>query len=249
MKTRVRTTYLFAGGIALAAILLIVGVFDQAGYVFSGPYIVKGATITIERALPESDVFVNNRNVGRTDADGVVTVTGVAPGATQLIVSRDDVWPWLLSFESAPGAELRFRPLQVAKRITPTVLASDDAARQRAASLVAQYREPTRNEPLARDGVRVWVEGTSLFAQTADGAMRTVLSSKYPLRTVAWYADRDDAVVVASRDSVFALDLYQSEVRNFQPIYTGTAPAAIADPDDPRVLFVRDGARYLRIEL
>jgi len=249
MIKRINREIILKAGIALVIVILVLGVIDQAGYVFSGVYIVKGGTLEITQARTGSTVFIDNKRVGVVDETGTREFTGIKPGKRNIIVAHTDAWPWILDFEGYPGQTTTINPLQVNQESVKNVLADKtDPIRQRAKKEIENYREPTRIKPLVREEISVWVEGTYIFVQKHE-EIRAVYSSHKPIQNVFWYGDRNDAIIVASQDKVFALDLRKSDTQNFLPIYSGSEPEAIADSIRSSEIFVKDGETYIAIEL
>jgi len=237
-------------GIAIAAFILLFGIIHQSGYVFSGIYIVKGGTLAIEGARPQSDVFIDTHRVGTVGANGSGKFNALRPGKRNVIVASPNSWPWIFDFEASAATTITFRPLQVLKVIENTPLAdTEDPIRARAEVEFKSYREPIRIQALKNEGALIWVEGNTVFAQLVAGDVHSIFSSTKPIRNVLWYGNRNDAVIIAAQDSVFAIDAYESDVRNFQPIYQGEAPEAVADPLQPDRIFIRDKGNYFYVNI
>lgn len=249
IKQDPRKKYIFTGGIAVAVLVLLFGVLSQAGYVFSGPYLVKGGVLKVEQSTPNSNVFVDDRRIGKTNSNGNGEFTGIKLGTQSVLVSHADRWPWVLDVEIESGKETVVRPLQVLEETDGAVLAnSDDPLRLRAQSEFATYREPNRIQPLERNNALVWVDGSNIMVQQ-NQEVRTLFASLHPITNVAWYGDRSDAIIVAVQNNVFALDLRKGSIQNFLPIYTGGSPEAVADPIRSDKLFVRDIGEYFSISI
>ncbi|MBF05085.1 hypothetical protein CL644_00020 [bacterium] len=249
IKNDPRKKYIFAGGIVVAVFFLAFGVISQAGYVFSGPYLVRGGVLEITNAVPNSIVFIDNRRVGRIQNNGSGEFIGIKPGTRNVLVAQSERWPWILDFDISAGSKVTVVPLQVLEETDGEILSTiTDPIRIRAEQEIAQYREPTRIQPLNRANVFVWVEGTSILTQDGD-TVRTVFSSASPIRNVFWYGDRSDAIIVATQANVFALDLRASSIQNFQPIYSGSAPKAVADPSRSNKIFVNEADQYFSVSI
>lgn len=250
MKKSTKRTYILVVTIVLVVLILAFGIIRESGYVLSGPYFVRGGVLEITDARPNSDVFIDNRRAGRVNETGFSTFDGLALGERNVIVSSEGTWPWIFDFVSTSGQTTTLTPLQVRESTVGTpLLGEENPEYNKAVSLFAEYREPTRATPITHDESSVWVEGTSIFARLAATDSRIVYSSPHPIRNVFWFGDRNDVIVVANQHNVFALDLRESSVQNFQPIYTGSEPFAVANPDDARSIFVREGEQYLLVEL
>ncbi|QSH39489.1 hypothetical protein JXR01_00545 [Candidatus Kaiserbacteria bacterium] len=249
IKNDPRKKYIFAGGIVVAVIVLAFGVISQAGYVFSGPYLVKGGVLEITNAVPDSAVFIDSHRVGRIQNNGSGEFLGIKPGMRNVLVAHPERWPWILDFDIDAGSTMTLAPLQVLEETDGEVLSNAaDPVRIRAEQEIAQYREPTRIQPLNRTGILVWVEGSNILTQDGD-IVRTVFSSTSPIRNVLWYGDRNDAIIVATQTNVFALDLRASSLQNFQPIYSGGSPKAAADPIRSNKLFIEEAGQYFSVSI
>lgn len=241
--------YIFGLGVALAALILFVGVVHQAGYVLAWPYIVKGGTVVVEDARPLSDVFIDNRRAGRVSREGVGVFDGIKPGTRSIIVAHGGSWPWIFEFEGVSNKTVTLHPLQAFEETTVVPLLSvDDPVRMRADEQLREYREPTQSAPLEREGVRAWVSGTSILVRDSNGP-RTIFTSPNPVRSIHWYGERNDAIIASVNNNVFALDIRESQVQNFQPIYTGSTPTSVADPIRPESIFVEDRSQVFSISI
>jgi len=249
IKTGGTRMYILGIGIALAITVLAAGTLHEVGYVISDFKIVKSGTLIIENARPFSNVFIDNKRIGQIDETGTTEFTGIKPGARTVLIGNATVWPWVLDFTILPDTTVSLTPLQVNQESDGAVLRdASDPIRQRAITEFKNYREPTRMQPLEREGVRVWVEGVTIFVQKND-EVRQVFTSSNPLREVSWYGDRSDAIIVASLNNVFALDIRKSSVQNFLPIYTGSAPEAVSDPIRSSKIFVKDADQYFEVSI
>lgn len=236
-------------GGCIAAGVLLFGAVHQAGYVVSGFWIVKGGSVEIYNALPNSPVFIDNRRLGVTDSTGSFTAHVVRPGTRSVIVSNASAWPWILDVTVLSNELTRTNPLQVpqAAQINP-LLSATDPLHISARNELAAYREPTRISPLTRGTTKVWVEGTIVYAQRGE-EVHTIAASATPIRSLFWYGDRDDAVIMATQNVVAAFDLRKSSIQNYFPIYNGEAPSAAPDTIRSNQIFVRDADQLMVIRL
>lgn len=248
-KSSKQKTYILAVGVILSLLVLVIGVLNQAGYVLSGPYIVKGAIITVTNALPGSTIFINNKEEGViTGSNGILEINGVTPGTHTIIVAEESSWPWIREFQAAIAEEKVLAPLQLPQNASGSALEEDSPFYAQATQLLSGYREPTQSQPLEWEGARLWVVGTTVQAQRADDRY-DVLQSQYPIRSVAWYKDRNDVVLIAASNAIFAIDLEEQEPRNFQPIYRGVEPSFVVNPTNSNELYVSDGGHILAVQL
>ena len=246
-----KRTYILAFGIVSAISVMLIGAIDQLGYVFSGPYIVKGGVLVIEQARPNSTVFIDNKNLTTTDQDGVAIIKGIAIGSHDVLVSHEDAWPWTLPFTSYRDTTTTLIPIQVARESQGTTLSAENTPEelQYAQSSFTAYTEPSSSNPMERDNTSVWVEGTDVYVRTIDEKTRVVLASLHPIRNIFWYPERTDAIVIASNNNVFALDIRQGDIQNFHPIYYGHSPEAVQNEQDTKSIFVGDNGKYFAVAI
>jgi len=249
MKNQITKERILYTGIALVVIVLLIGAVNQTGYVFAGYKFVKEGYITIEDAKPNSAVFIDNKSRGNVDASGVGTFDRIKPGKRNIIVAAADSWPWVFDTHVQSNETSIITPLQIAQETQGEPLDDvSDPVHWQAKKEIRDYREPTSINPLERNGIKVWIEGTYIFVQKNE-EVRVIHASTKPVRNIFWYRERDDAIVVASQNNVFVLDVRKSEIQNFLPVYTGTAPEAVADPLRPNYIFVKEGENYLALNI
>ncbi|PCI28017.1 hypothetical protein COB52_04160 [Candidatus Kaiserbacteria bacterium] len=235
-------------GIVLTIFIVFFGVIKQTGYVIDGVYIIKGGELHIESALPNSDVFIDSKKVGRTDAEGVAAYKGLHLGVRGVVVATNDTWPWIMEFESISGEVSTLLPLQVTKKTSMSTLEADNELSDVAKKEFFAYREPSRINPLERVDTKVWIEGTRILTQNGE-EVRTIFSSVDEIKNILWFGDRNDAVIVTVAEMVFVLDLRESEVQNFFPIFVGESPQVAKDQVRSRNVFIYDDGKYFHVDI
>lgn len=249
MKKRVRTKlYVLYGAGAISLAVLCYGLLSQFGFVVSGFSIVRGATISITNSLPNSSIYVDKRRISSIHKSGVAKIDGLTPKKHSIIVSRADVWPWIITTTPSKGERITFHPTQVTR--TPKVVELNkekDAERiQTASHLINNYREPTRSTPLIKNDKKIWVEGVTIYEQYKD-TQKKVFTAKTPIRSINWYNDTDTAIIISAQDTVAVIDIQGDSVENFFPLYKGTSPKATPSPDTKRLLFIQDGDKFFTL--
>ena len=244
-----RRTYIFAAGIVLAVVVIVIGIANQAGYVLTGGYLVRGATIIVEDSVPGSDVFLDNKRLGNTGVLGKASFPGIDVGEHTIIVAHESSWPWISTLTTAPGTTYNITPLQVRNETTAQLLGeSTTPTQEEAESVLATYREPSGPAPLVRNENKIWIEGTQIRARIGND-VRIVLSSELPIRSLHWFNERDDAIVVSTGENVFALDARDTKEQNFLPIFQGVAPKSMPNPEDLSALFIEDDGQVFLLQL
>jgi|GEM_PF-1156395 len=244
---RIRKNILKAG-IVLTVFIIFFGIIKQTGYVIDGVYIVKGGELHIENALPNSDIFIDSEKVGRTDEDGTAVYSGLGLGVRGVVVATNETWPWIMEFESISGEVSTLLPLQVTKKTSMSTLEADNELSTVAKKEFFTYREPSRINPLERVGNKVWIEGTRILTQSGE-EVHTVFSSVDNIKNIIWFGDRNDAVIVSVAEMVFALDIRESEVQNFFPVFVGESPQVARDQIRSNNVFIYDAGEYFHVDI
>jgi len=241
--------YILVAGICTAIGVLVFGALYQANYVVSGFSLVQGGSLELYHARPFSAVFLDNRRVGTIGTDGTLTLTTVRPGIRSLIVAHPGSWPWIFDVKIESSLHTRISPVQVPKAAAYFTLEDPrDPLREVAERELATYREPSRITPMVRNDTHVWVDGTTLYAQIGE-EVHSVATSATPFRSVFWYENRDDAIAVATQNVVAVFDIRKNSIQNYFPLYTGSTPEAVANPDNPKEILIRDNGNIIVLKI
>jgi hypothetical protein len=138
--------------------------------------------------------------------------------------------------------------------VTPTTVGATSSANATAAATTS-----AEAHSIVKKKMKVWYDGTSVFAQwtgsesrtppyfcdtatntTARTCMSTILVLRQPsaVRHVDFYPGRDDAVIVSSAEGIFAVELDVRAYQNMYPLYQGQNPDFRVDGAN---VYVRDG--------
>lgn len=106
---------------------------------------------------------------------------------------------------------------------------------------------------IVRNKMKIWSKGSEVFAQwignegrippyfCVDGvckATTTVFSAAVPVRHIAFYPGRDDAIILSVGNGVFATEIDTRQYHNFFPLYKGVAPDFRIGNDE---IYIKDG--------
>ncbi len=116
-------------------------------------------------------------------------------------------------------------------------------------------------EPLLRRRVTVWLEGNTVFSEwigndnaapryfCVDGVCTNpvpIFSSLVPIRHMDFYPSRNDAIILALDNGVYAVEIDRRTYQNFYPLYRGQEP-------DFRIyrnqVYIQDGDYLVRLNL
>lgn len=120
------------------------------------------------------------------------------------------------------------------------------------ASEIASERASTTFATITRKRVKVWLDGASVFAKWqghedaapkyfcgGDGCLKPILvfQSSIPIQSFDFYPLRDDAIILALDNGIYAVEIDRRKYQNFYPIYRGQAPDFRVDSDK---VYVKD---------
>lgn len=247
--------------------LFIVGFLSYSGYWFGDGFrIVKTGSIALLELQDGVSVFVDNRRHGYRDQTdpGSVVIKRTTPGVHSVLVAKDGFWPWLKDVQISKDTEITLTPFLVKRNPKGELVAKEngdlDAVEERFALSALPDAENKQTSP---DGlIAFWVHENSVmvewfgsssdipasFCDTQDcEVIQEVFSSLDPIKSAGFYRSRNDILILASANNIFAIEIDLRGTQNFQPIYKGTNPRFIADGTD--FLIIKDEEFIFRITL
>jgi len=248
-KIEKKNTYILIVSTLFAVSILIFGILVTLGYSLPDIFLNRGPAIEIVNARPQSVVFVDNMKVDTVKSDGTLLLNGIRSGDHSLLIGSTSVWPWNTTFTAKRGKRIQIAPLQVLRNQKQVPIISSNKLQKTVKEEIEKNREPTRINPLRKNGTLVWVIGTSIHMRDKNNVERTVLSSKTPIRSIIWYRNRSDALLIATKNTVFVLGLHNRINPNYYPIYSGITPIAVSDPSKNDKVFIEDKGKYFSIIL
>lgn len=248
-------------GAAIVVILSAFGILKYSGFHFQNGVFVRGGAITVVPHF-ETDlrVFLDNSRVTyKENADGTLALLNIAPGAHSLLVFKDNYWPWFKDIDIVSDAVVTIAPFVISKEVHGVIIPSDDREYGTITRAIRNAAVPLSTTPLSSQSgtTDVWVEGTSVWAKwrpnteppsyfcngtraCPDTVEVTQIDSG--IRSIAFYKNRDDILLIATQNGIFAIELdKRGNTQNFQPVYKGAALPTFA-PKDENTLYVQDGA-------
>ena len=220
-------------------------------------------------AVPESGskVYLNNELRSETGffSSGVL-LQNLTPHNYSVLVAKDGFWPWTKTLPVKGSEVVEGRALMIPLTVTAesvdaksadykTTLKAIDAlkaairtATSTAARLGLAKDERGRAQVWFDAGNRVWIEwlSDSPLPFYLDDIKKPIFQSRSTIHGISFLPGRNDIVVLATENGVFALEIDGRPPQNFQPIYKGANPyfARIGDS-----LYVLDGAALAKIAL
>lgn len=202
-------------------IAIFVIVLILAGYwFFAKENSINGAKIVVDTPFSGVQVFVDNQDAGESKVWGKSIDISTSPDTHSVIVWKDGYWPWTKNVTLTENETYVLHPFLLLKNPKKEIVNADDKR------ITALFQNNTLKEP-----ARFLLEKKNI-----GGARSTDL-----------YPKRNDVIIVAAQNSVFAIDTDDGEPVNFQPIYDGVSPYfSIGDKEE---IYIKDGDQIYRLEI
>ncbi len=253
----------------LAFILLLL-VAISAGFYFL-PRILADGNLIVRGYEQNTQVTIGEETRQPETVIGPDAYFSVRPGENlRVLVSRQGHYPWLKHVDVPDTKKIQIYPFLVPVQAMGYLVEKDGREYERALKIFDNDFIPRKNTPKKKGSTSIWVEedGKTVFAewegpdgseprhfcrQEQGGCQDTVkiFSFVNSVRSVDFYKDREDVVLIATETAdgtsgIFALEIDNRTVQNFQPVYTGSNPSfAILDQ---KTIYIRDGQNILRAE-
>lgn len=225
----------------LLAVLSIVLVFTflfMLGYrIGPGGVIAKSGAVVVSGVPLGSTLYldaIRNQKVGKDE-----TILYLFPSAHELVVDAEGFHPWNELVEVTAGETQYVTPLLIPETLTETLV--EETRVQEATALLRNASLPTRENPLLVSSgcVRVYVSGNRIVGErtgqegctsvpylcTDEGIAEygaclptIIFEPQEALTNFILYPGRDDALIVASGNLAYVIELDPREPRFFAPL-------------------------------
>jgi len=248
------------------AILLVIAAFSlyTKGYRLSTRGITQTKVGEIRLVVPEkgSAVFLDNKEkltTGRPNQE--VVFKRLENRVYTLLVAQENRFPWYKAVDLSKTNTASLASFSMSK-VIPSITVNADEPQYQSIKTVIERGVPATAAAKRRSKsnlVEAWIESgdNSIHAQwlgqPADIprsfcplgdclAHIVIFKGKSPIRSLDFFRDRDDVLIVAIENSISALELDTAPPQNFQPIFTGENPR-FEQPEDG-ILFIQNGPAF-----
>lgn len=217
------------------------------------------ARVILTNVDPEATIFVNGNKRKVPNYSGTVTLS-LPIGSQEIGIDREGYWPWVKTVSLDAGNEYTFAPFIVARAVNAEGLRNSHVDYDTVRALFTATELPNLTAPLtSADGLStIWLDSESIWYEwngtqsdipeflcspvcESPHVITTVTSQ---LRSLVFLPHRNDVIVLATADGVFALEADSRSIQNFQRIYKGDAPRVVNFEND---LYVLDDARLVKL--
>lgn len=230
-------------GISITAIIVIglgIILLSSAGYHIQGLKIISGGDVIIEGYEDSLQVILDSNEIsGSVTKSGIVE--NIVPGEHEIIVFKNGFWPWVKNITVQSSESVVVSPFLAAKNASGLIIPDNDPEYNSIRTSINQNQIPTENNPITSEdaSVSVWVSENTIVAKwlreetdapqyLCDEKVCTeptvIFESTNSFRNVEFYKNRNDTLLLSTQNGIFILEMDdESQPRNFQPIYKGTA--------------------------
>lgn len=224
--------------LTIIAIVVLVAVgFYIAGFRVGKFGIAKAQTVSIIELPEETEVFLDNKSIGFKEGN---VELALAPGLHSIILSKVGFWPYIENIELTKGIPVRttIKPFFFLQNPSGVLIGSNDPEYNVIISLFNKKLSPSETSPVtSSDGsMQIYVKDERITAKwlgdaedkptyfSTDGNISSVFNPVTEVRSLAFYKDRNDVMIVAMQDGIFALEINPNGTQNLQPLFEGKEP-------------------------
>lgn len=191
-------------------------------------------------------------------------VFSVSAGAHEIGLMKEGFWVWVKRVHTDKSATLELFPFMLRKDNEPEGIKESNDAYER---VLARFSEPPTERAVSDDGMSTiytatttktddvksifiaWEDKASIPSYFCDPECVEALEITRVgtgIRNMAFFPGRNDVVIFATANGVFAIEADSRGTHNFQSLYKGEAPDVRRDGN---TVYVKDGDRLLSFSL
>lgn len=254
--------YLGIGIVVAGALIFALVKFYDLGYRLSlSRGFTAPAQIVISPFTQGSELYLDGERIMEAEIDGDTVTLNTSAGLHEVATNRTNYFPWQKTLEVGSGERIVVGPYNIPATTNGAVVATTDAEYRAASQLLAQAKLPTEESPIvSRDGtMEAYVDGQNLYARVKEGeppqsfcttsceTMKQVVSLDAEVRGLSFLPGRNDVLLMAVQDGVFAIELDTRGTQNFQVLYRGIRPTFAASPEG--LIYLRDNDTIFKVFL
>ena len=253
------------------AALPVILLYSLGYHLNSKLQLVKTGGIYISSPVSGSQIFVDNKLEKETNIlqDGLF-LENLKPGTYSILVGKQGYWPWAKELKVKEQFVTEARALILPKNPEGKVLLKENfsplesSKYEKILGLLKNMQTGTTTEILERFSNHereklwwnpkkntVWVEwlrGKNSRPYYMNENKILVLNSQFSIRNAEFYPGRNDVIIVAVQNGIFAVEIDERGGKNMQPIYKGKKPFFTTYKKESAVYILEEGA-LIKIKL
>lgn len=216
-------------------------------------------------AVPESgtDVYLDGELERRTKFfQSGVFIQNLTPGDYAALLAKEGFWPWIKQLPVVESSVVEARALMLPQVITGKIVPEDSSEYETVAAFFETIETATSSDGMhgitldRRKRARIWFDDSQkIWAEwLSDSPLPYYLTeqkeiifvARSSIKHISFFPKRDDIVLLAIENGVFALEIDGRGTRNFQPVYKGVDPTFIRIENN---IYILDQDVISKIEL
>jgi len=231
----------------------------------------KTGGLYISAPLSGTKIFINEKEKGETSLlQGGVFLQNLSPSTYSVLVAKDKFWPWAKELEVKEGLVTEARAFLIATDPDGEILLNDISKKDKnfplkESEILKRLLLPISEKLVVTDknkdskifvddSSNIWIEWLALnsplpyyFCNNQEcTSPLLVLNSKFPIRNVDFYPSRNDVLIVAVQNAIYAIEVDGRGGRILQPIYKGANPVFELEN---KTLYILDGKTFIKLNL
>ncbi len=246
-KLKIGMTYIWS-----ATLLIAIG---SGVYLYSKGYrfkdnltLGKNGKVSMTIQLADTAVFIDNSQKIKTTKENEKIDLTLSPRTHSVIVAKDGYFPWTKDFSIPSEGNLELHPILVSQNASGQIITDKDPEYFSLRNSIIKNLLPTRASPASSSDKKssLWVEDNAIIVKGEISAKK-IIQPDTIVKNVAFYKDRNDAVMFSTTNTIYVIEADTNSVQNFMPVYRGTDPEFIKT--DSNFIYVLDGTTLMQVRI
>jgi len=150
----------------------------------------------------------------------------LSPGNHSIILSKTGFWPWAKEIEITKKRTKEIEPFFIPQNTNGFIINKQDPEYENIISLFETRK-------------------THIDWEKNEYTPKIINDFETEIRTSDFYKDREDVIIIAVQNGVYALEINSDTTPNFQPIYKGNEPIFVKK--DNNSIYIKDGELLMEV--
>lgn len=268
-----RTIFVFTLSTIIVLLAVLWAGLKSQGYRISlNPFNLITPGTLVVTGIESSDSLLVDDYPKRARIENGTANVSVPSGERDIIVARPGHFPYAKTLIFTEGEMLTLHPLFLPLTPLAQIISYESSDGAAIKNLIDNREVPTADNPRRAIGanatsndvtvafvadnsiIAVWQGSEEHFPEAfcRDGECArsiTVATIASPITSLEFYPGRDDVILFATEGDIYAIEIDQRPVQNFQVVYTSEDPTAFITVPDRNALYLTATSSLLLIEL
>jgi len=171
------------------------------------------------------EVLIDGKSVEPVSSSEKVLSYKIKKGSHSIILNEEGYWPWAKKIDIKEKQIIEIFPFFVLKNSSGFII--------------------TKNDPEYYKIKSLFWKNTHINWDMDENTPSIIKDFKDEIKASDFYKDRDDVVIIAVQNGIYALEINSDTMPNFQPIYKGKDPFFVKK--DNHSLYIKDGDSIMEV--